>query len=123
MKKLVAFSVLGLFALTLVGCGGGMSTDDFKAVWKTAIDGYAKDVAEKKKDPKGLDVRLDEAAKAKGAKDWADLCTKVATSDPDGYKKVTEEMGKYSTDEITKATKKAAGGGGEEKKEEKKEGK
>lgn len=109
MKNLAIFSLLGLIAFALVGCGGGMSTDDFKSVWKTAIDGYYKDLEANKGDAsktKDIQKRLDEAAKAKGAKDWTDLCTKVSTGDTDGYKKVTEEMTKYSTDAAKKFTEK-----------------
>jgi hypothetical protein len=110
MKRLVAFAMVLGFSAALVGCGGGISPDDFKAVWKTAIDGYYKDLEGAKGDASKVDdiaKRLDKAAAEKGAKDWNDLCQKAAQADPDGYKKVTEEMTKYSTDAATEYSKKA----------------
>jgi hypothetical protein len=66
-------------------------------VWKTAIDGYYKDIKYSKDISMVDDIRKrsDKGAKELGVEDWVDLCIKVATSDPDGYKKVVEEISKY----------------------------
>jgi hypothetical protein len=105
MKNIITLTVLGLFAITLMGCPGGMSTEDFKGAWKSAIDGYYKDVKDGKDMSKVDDLakRLDAAAKEKKAKDWADLCIQVAKADQDGYAKVVKEMGEYMTKVATES--------------------
>ena len=113
MRRLFAVPIC-LFATALIGCGGGISKEDAKKMYTSAVDKWAKEYekAEDKGKVKGFDKYLDEESKANGADNWADYCTKAAQSmgATEWGKFVTElgEIHKKRMDELTKAmTKKA----------------
>jgi vacuolar-type H+-ATPase catalytic subunit A/Vma1 len=73
--------------------------DLLKNVWAGSVERYVEAVL-KNPDPSNapdMTVLMDEAAKEKGYKDWADLCVKVAMSDPELYEKVVVNVAKFMT--------------------------
>lgn len=83
MKKVIAFSVLCLFVVALVGCGPKINKEDAKKMYSGAVDAWAKDFKAAKAEDRGkVDFMkyLNEASKKNNATDWTDYCTKAATA-------------------------------------------
>jgi hypothetical protein len=62
------------------------------------LDGYYEDVGktEDMSSVEDIQKRLDRLSKARGARDWTDLVTRVAQQNPEGFRELCDEMTEYT---------------------------
>jgi len=77
---------------------GLFTAETVMEVWKAAIAGYYQDMLEAADTStvKDIQARLDDLSVEKGAKDWADLCVRVARQDPKAFQDITKAMTEFT---------------------------